>query len=86
MSKARIAKECAKIVAPRLATIVLGFAVASLIGLSTAAAGEGSADIGRPPPYGFYPIERGRPPQDAYSRPVRYESAGQRSRHHRASR
>ena len=77
MSKARIAKERAMI-APRLATIVLGFAAAGLIGISTAAAGEGSADIGRPPPYGFYPIERGRPPQDAYSRPVRYEPAGQR--------
>ena len=74
------------IVTLRAATIVLGFAAAGFIGLSTAAAGEGSADIGRPPPYGFYPIERGRPPQDSYSRPLRYESAGQRSRHHRASR
>jgi len=74
------------IVTVRVATIVLGFAAASFIGIATTAAGEGSADIGRPPPYGFYPIERGRPPPDAYSRPVRSESSRQRPRHRRTSR
>jgi hypothetical protein len=58
--------------------IVLGLAVAGLVGISAAAAGEGSADIGRPPPFGYYAIERGQPAPGAYSRPTAYGAADRR--------
>ncbi len=37
---------------------ILSLAI-GLMGLQLAMAGEGSADIGRPPPYGYYANERG---------------------------
>jgi hypothetical protein len=58
--------------------IALGLAAAGLVGISAAAAGEGSADIGRPPPFGYYPIERGQPAPGAYSRPTAYGSESRR--------
>jgi hypothetical protein len=49
----------------------------SVIGTSTALAGEGSADIGPQPPYGYYAGERGSPPSD-YGRAAPYGSPDQR--------
>jgi hypothetical protein len=40
---------------------ILSLAIA-LLGIPRAVAGEGSADIGRPPPYGYYANERGPAP------------------------
>jgi hypothetical protein len=59
--------------------LVLSLAAAGLVGISGAAAGEGSADIGRPPPFGYYAIERGGSAPDAYSRPTAYGSANRRT-------
>jgi hypothetical protein len=55
---------------------VLSLAV-GLIGISAAAAGEGSADTGPPPPYGYYAGERGPPPGN-YGRYAPYGSPAQR--------
>ena len=55
-----------------LASLIAGF-----VGLSAAAAGEGSADIGRPVPYGYYAGERGPPPGN-YGRSAPYGSPDQR--------
>jgi hypothetical protein len=77
------------IVTLRFATgIIASLAVAALVGISAAAAGEGSADIGRPPPVGYYPIERGQSAPDAYGRPTAYRTENRRARrtHSRARR
>jgi hypothetical protein len=57
-------------------TALLGLA-AGLIGMSAAVAGEGSADIGPQPPWGYYAGERG-PPPGAYGRSAPYGSPDQR--------
>ena len=44
--------------------VILSLAL-GLTGIPHALAGEGSADIGRPPPYGYYANERG-PASSAY--------------------
>ncbi len=58
--------------------IVLGLAAAGPVSISAAAAGEGSSDTGRPPPFGYYAIERGQPAPGAYSRPTAYGSESRR--------
>jgi hypothetical protein len=45
---------------PILRILMLSLVV-GLLGTSAAAAGEGSADIGPQPPWGYYPNERGHP-------------------------
>jgi len=60
---------------PRAALLSVALVAA---GISAAAAGEGSADIGLPPPYGFYPGERG-PAPGPYGRPAPYGSPNQRT-------
>jgi hypothetical protein len=55
---------------------LLGLGI-GLVGVSTAAAGEGSADIGPQPPYGYYAGERGSPPGN-YGRYAPYGSPAQR--------
>jgi|SoiMetStandDraft_5_1073268.scaffolds.fasta_scaffold473968_2 hypothetical protein len=50
---------------------------AGLLGMSAAAGGEGSADIGPQPAWGYYAGERG-PPPGAYARPAARGSPDQR--------
>jgi hypothetical protein len=50
---------------------------AGLIWMSAAVGGEGSADIGPQPPYGYFAGERGLPP-GGYGRPAPYGSPDQR--------
>jgi hypothetical protein len=50
---------------------------AGLISMSAAVGGEGSADIGPQPPYGYYAGERGSPPGD-YGRSAPFGSPDQR--------
>jgi hypothetical protein len=59
------------------ARAALASLTAGLIGLSAAAAGEGSSDTGPPPPYGYYAGERGPPPGN-YGRYAPYGSPDQR--------
>jgi hypothetical protein len=59
--------------------IVLSLAAAGLVGIAAAAAGEGP-DVGRQPPYGYYPGERGRAAPDAYSGPTASGSENPRAR------
>lgn len=58
--------------------IALGLAAGGLLGVSTATAGEGSADIGPQPAYGHFAGERG-PPAGAYGRSAPYGSPDQRA-------
>jgi hypothetical protein len=60
---------------PRAALLSVALEAA---GNSAAAAGEGSADLGLPPPHGFYPAERG-PAPGLYGRPAPYGSPNQRA-------
>ena len=57
--------------------LILKISILSLaigLGTSPATAGEGSADIGPQPPYGYFGNEGGRSPRGAYGRPVAYGS------------
>jgi hypothetical protein len=60
---------------------VMSLATAGLIGVSAvaAAAGEGSSDIGRQPPYGYFANERGRSAPGADLGPAPYGSPGARA-------
>jgi hypothetical protein len=49
------------------------------LGISPATAGEGSADIGPQPPYGYFGNEGGRSPPGAYVRPAAYGSPAARA-------
>ena len=59
------------------ARAVFASLIAGLVGVSGAAAGEGSSDSGRPPPYGYYAGERG-PPPGSYGQSAPYGSPDQR--------
>jgi|RhiMetdeSRZDD1v2_1073273.scaffolds.fasta_scaffold02062_24 hypothetical protein len=59
-----------------LARAALLSLAAGLLAISAAAGGEGSADIGAQPPYGYYAGERGPPRHDGRYAP--YGSPDQR--------
>jgi hypothetical protein len=64
-----------------MTALILKVSILSLaigLGISPAKAGEGSADIGPQPPYGYFGNERGAPP-GAYGRPAAYGSPAARA-------